>query len=59
MDSPNFFQSVGLGVLYNTKGEKIFKVGVGVDNRTSDGTNGVLTPYLDFGVYWKIKVKKQ
>jgi hypothetical protein len=58
MDSPNFFQSIGLGVLYNTKGEKIFKVGAGVDNRTSDRTNGTFTPYVDFGVYWKIKVKK-
>ncbi len=31
---------------------------IGVNNRTIDGTNGSFSPYVGFGTYWKIKVKK-
>lgn len=33
-------------------------VGLGVANRVFDGTNGEFTPYVDGGVYWKIRLKK-
>jgi hypothetical protein len=45
-------------VLINTKKDKIYQLGLGVDNRTTDGTNGSFSPYIRGGVYWKIKFKK-
>lgn len=49
---------VGTGVMLKTKKDKIYQLGVGVANRTIDGTNGALSPYIGAGVYWKIKLKK-
>jgi hypothetical protein len=49
---------IGMGILVNTKSDKIFNLGVGVANRVVDGTNGGLTPYINGGVYWKIRLKK-
>ena len=49
---------VGFGVLVNTKTDKIFNLGIGVANRVVDGTNGGLTPYINGGVYWKIRLRK-
>jgi hypothetical protein len=54
----DFVSSVGAGVLINTKKDKIYQLGLGVDNRTTDGTNGSFSPYIRGGVYWKIKLKK-
>ena len=53
----DFVSSVGAGVLINTKKDKIFQLGLGVNNKTTDGTNGGFTPYVRGGVYWKIKFK--
>ena len=50
--------SVGAGVLINTKKDKIYQLGLGVNNKTTDGTTGGFTPYIRGGVYWKIKLKK-
>jgi len=49
---------VGMGILLNTKKDKIYNLGIGVANRVVDGTNGGLTPYISGGVYWKIRLKK-
>ena len=49
---------VGAGVILKTKKDKIYQLGAGVANRTVDGTNGSLSPYVGAGVYWKIKFKK-
>ena len=54
----DFVSSVGAGVLINTKKDKIYQLGLGVDNRTTDGTNCTFTPYVRGGVYCKIKLKK-
>ena len=54
----DFVSSIGMGVLINTKKDKIFQLGLGVNNKTTDGTNGGFTPYVRGGVYWKIKLKK-
>ena len=54
----DFVSSVGAGILINTKKDKIFQLGLGVNNKTTDGTNGGFTPYVRGGVYWKIKIKK-
>ena len=53
----DFVSSVGAGVLINTKKDKIYQLGLGVNNKTTDGTNGGFTPYVRGGVYWKIKFK--
>ena len=54
----DFVSSVGAGVLINTKKDKIYQLGLGVTNQTTDGTNGSFSPYIRGGVYWKIKFKK-
>ena len=54
----DFVNSVGAGLLINSKSDKIYNLGIGVANRTTDGTNGEFHPYLRGGVYWKIKLKK-
>ena len=54
----DFVSSVGAGVLINTKKDKIYQLGVGVNNQTIDGINGSFSPYIRGGVYWKIKLKK-
>jgi hypothetical protein len=58
VDGPNLINGLGMGLLYQTKQDKIFKVGVGVNNWVKDGTNGTFTPYVDAGIYWKIKVRR-
>ena len=57
-NSGDFVNFIGAGVLINSKSDKIYNLGVGVNNTTTDGTNGVFTPYIKGGVYWKIKLKK-
>ncbi len=54
----NVVSHIGTGILFKTKDDKIFHVGVGVANRVLDGTSGTFTPYVDGGVYWKLKLKK-
>jgi hypothetical protein len=54
----NVVSHIGTGLMYKTKEDKIFHVGLGVANRLLDGTNGQFTPFVDGGVYWKIKLKK-
>jgi len=49
---------LGMGLLINTKSDKIYQLGIGVANRTTDGTSGKLSPYIGGGVYWKIRLKK-
>jgi hypothetical protein len=49
---------IGAGLMLKTKKDKLYQFGVGVANRTADGTNGSLSPFINFGTYWKIKVKK-
>jgi hypothetical protein len=57
-NKPDVVGSVGLGFLINSKSNRIYQLGFGVTNRVIDGTNGRLTPYINGGVYWKIKLKK-
>jgi hypothetical protein len=49
---------VGAGLMLKTKKDKLYQFGVGVTNRTFDGTNGSISPFINFGTYWKIKFKK-
>ena len=49
---------VGAGLMLKTKKDKLYQFGLGVTNRTVDGTNGSLSPFINFGTYWKIKIKK-
>ena len=54
----DYVSAVGAGLILKTKKDKIYQLGIGVNNRTTDGTNGAFSPYVGFGTYWKIKVKK-
>jgi hypothetical protein len=58
INKQNVVSHIGTGVLFKTKDDKIFHVGVGVANRLLDGSTGTFTPYIDGGVYWKVKIKK-
>ena len=49
---------MGLGMVLKTKDEKLYKIGVGLSNNVTDGTNGKLSPYLGGGVYWKVKLRR-
>ena len=50
--------SIGAGLILKTKKDKIYQFTLGVDNRIVDGTTGGISPFIGFGTYWKIKVKK-
>ena len=54
----DYVSAVGAGLILKTKKDKIYNLNIGVNNRTVDGTNGSFSPYIGFGTYWKIKVKK-
>ena len=54
----DYVSAVGAGLILKTKKDKIYQFGLGVNNRTTDGTNGSFSPYVGFGTYWKIKFKK-
>lgn len=58
LSKENVVSHIGTGIMYKTKEDKIFHVGVGVANRLVDGSSGTFTPYVDGGVYWKVKLKK-
>lgn len=57
-DRPNYVYSLGTSLLYETKNDKIYQIGIGVRNRVLDGNTGVFIPYVQGGVYWKLKNKK-
>ena len=54
----DYVSAIGAGLILKTKKDKIYNLNIGVNNRTTDGTNGGFSPYVGFGTYWKIKVKK-
>lgn len=54
----DYVNFIGIGVMVNSNSNKIYNLGIGVNNKTTDGTNGYLTPYIRGGVYWKIRLKK-
>jgi hypothetical protein len=55
----DLISNVGMGILYKTKEDKIFKVTGGVANRIQAGVTGSFYPYVEGGVFWKIKPKKR
>lgn len=52
-DKVELFRGVGTGVIYKTKSDKLYKANIGVLNLEND-----LSPYINAGMYWKIKLKK-
>ncbi len=58
LDKPNYVYSLGTSLLYKTPGDRIYEVGFGVWNRTSNRIDGEFIPYLKGGVYWKIDFKR-
>lgn len=59
LDNVNLVNGIGFGLLIQTKKDKIFNVGIGANNRILDGTTtGSFYPYVNAGVFWKIRIKK-
>ena len=54
-DRVNFLNSVGGGILLKTKNDKIYQLGLGVTNPPG---NYSLSPFINGGLFWKIKLKK-
>jgi hypothetical protein len=54
----DYVSAIGAGIILKTKKDKIYNLNIGVNNTTIDGTNGTLSPFIGFGTYWKIKLKK-
>ena len=53
----DWVNSLGMGIIFKTKKDHLYQVGAGVANRTVDGISGEFRPYINGGVYWKIKLK--
>ena len=54
----DWVNSLGMGIILKTKKDHLYQIGTGVANRTVDGVTGEFRPFINGGVYWKIKVKK-
>jgi hypothetical protein len=50
LSQPEFVNSIGGSILLKTKKDKVFQLGAGV-------TSNNLSPYVNGGIYWKIKFK--
>lgn len=46
--------TIGTSVIYKDKKDKMYQIGVGVNNHNMSK----LSPYINGGVYWKLKLKK-
>lgn len=55
-DKVNFINSITPGLIYKTKNDNIYQLGIGMFGINDNG-NTVLRPYLMIGKYWKIKIK--
>ena len=56
LNQPDVIQLLGVRVLLKDKTDKLYKLGIGVSNKTNpDGLTGRLDPYIGGGVYWPIK----
>jgi hypothetical protein len=56
LNQPDVIQLLGISVLLKDKTDKLYKLGIGVSNKTNpDGLTGRLDPYIGGGVYWPIK----
>lgn len=60
LDKRNVINLIGIGFMIKDKDAKhIYKIGAGVSNVVgSDGTNGILVPYIGGSVYWRVLPKK-
>jgi hypothetical protein len=58
LDKPNLIQLLGLGIIYKTKENMIYKIDIGVQNNVTEGVSGKFIPYIGGGVYWKVLPKK-
>ena len=58
LSKPDVVSHLGTGIMYKTKEDKIYHLGIGVVNRILDGTTGQFTPYVDVCVYFKIKTRR-
>ena len=60
LDKPNYVYTLGTSMLYLSPGNKmIYEIGIGVRNKTMDGTYGEFIPYIHGGAYWKINLNKK
>ena len=53
-DKPNYVNLLGIGVMFKTKENMIYKADIGVQNRVIENDNGKFVPYIGGGVYWKV-----
>ena len=58
LSKEDYVNSLGVGVILKTKKDHLYQIGTGVANRTVDGVTGEFRPFINGGVYWKIKLKQ-
>ncbi len=58
LSKEDYVNSLGMGVILKTKKDHLYQIGTGVANRTVDGVTGEFRPFINGGVYWKIKLKQ-
>lgn len=59
LDNPNYVYSLGTSLFYKTPNDKIYEIGLGVWNQTSNGIDGSFIPYIRGGVYWKLNFQNK
>lgn len=59
LNQRDVISNIGVGLLFKTKKDKIFKVTGGVANRLQTDITGSFYPYVEGGVFWKIRAKKK
>jgi hypothetical protein len=58
VDKPSVVRNLDVGLMYKSKDDKIFKVGVGVENVMTSSTSGKFEPYIGGGAYFPVKLRR-
>jgi hypothetical protein len=58
LNKPAVVKVISVGMMYKSKDDKLFKVGVGVENVMTSSTNGSFEPYIGGGAYFPVKKRR-
>jgi hypothetical protein len=58
LDKPTVVKVIDIGLMFKSKENKIFKIGVGVENVMTSSSNGKFEPYIGGGAYFPVKLRR-
>lgn len=58
LDKPTVVKVIDIGLMFKSKQNKIFKIGVGVENVMTSSSNGKFEPYIGGGAYFPVKLRR-